>query len=63
MTENQKLIKHVQEFLKIKDERNVNADKKAHHYGKFKFHLGREQELTRNLNEKIEEFEVYRIKK
>lgn len=63
MPEEKKLIKHVQDVLKIKDERNVNADKKTHHYAKFKFYLGREQELTRNLNDKIEEFEAYRIKK
>lgn len=63
MTKETKLLKHIQEVLKIKDERNINSDKKTEHYGKFKFHLGREQELTRNLNDKIEEFEEYRIKK
>ncbi|KKM60139.1 hypothetical protein LCGC14_1544820 [marine sediment metagenome] len=56
-----KLMKHVQDVLKIKDERNVHADKKIEHFQKWKQHLGKEQELTRRLNEKLEEFEEYRI--
>lgn len=62
-TKENKLVKHVQEVLKVKDERNKEKDKKIDHYQKFKHHLGRTQELTRLLNEKIEEFEEYRIKK
>lgn len=58
-----KLMKHIQEVLKIKDERNENTDKKTDAFQKYKFHLGREQELTRKLNESIEGFEKYRIKK
>ena len=63
MTGEKKLMEHVQEVLKIKDERNKHTDKKIDYYSKFKFHLGREQELIRQLNEKIEEFEDFRIKK
>lgn len=63
MTEESKLMKHVQKVLKIKNERNENTDKKIDFYKKFKFYLGREQELTRQLNEKIEEFEKFRVKK
>lgn len=62
MTGEKKLMEHVQEVLKIKDERNKHGDKKADYYQKFKFHLGKEQEFVRQLNEKIEEFEDFRIK-
>ncbi len=55
------LIQHVQVMLNVKDERNEHSDKKAEHYQKFKHHLGREQELTRQLNEEIESFEEFRI--
>lgn len=62
-TKETKLVGHVQEVLRIKDERNEQEDKKIEHFQKFKFHLGRTQALTRQLNEKIEDFEEYRIKK
>ncbi|KKK54811.1 hypothetical protein LCGC14_3080940 [marine sediment metagenome] len=56
-----RLMQHVQEVLRIKDERDVHRVKQIDYFSKFKVHLGKQQELTRQLNEKVDEFEEYRI--
>lgn len=58
-----KLMNHVQEVLKIKDDREHHEKEKMSYYKKYREHLGKVQELTRQLNKKIEDFEEYRIKK
>ena len=55
------LVGHVQEVLKIKDERDEHTDKQIEHYQKYKHHLGRVQELSRQLNDKIGDLEEYRL--
>lgn len=54
-TKADKLEAHFKEILRIRDERESCRDKQVEHYQKFKKFLGRVQELSRNLNEKIEE--------
>lgn len=50
-----KLEEHYKNILKIKDEREMHRDKQLEHYAKFKEHLGKVQELSRQLSDSIEE--------
>ena len=60
MEKGKELLKAVKNVLEIKDKKKGVFAEKASHYQKFKKLLGEEQELTRNLNDAIEELEKYR---
>ena len=54
------LLKVIKEILRLKNMRKDAVKWKSENYQKFKMHLGKEQELTRQLNEQIEELEAFR---
>ena len=54
------LLKIVKEILKIKNMRRDAIKWKADHYQKYKSFLGKEQELTRQINEQLEELEMFK---
>ncbi len=56
------LMKIIQRILKIKEERKETVKSKTEHYQKFRKLLGKEQELSRKLNEELEELEQFRLK-
>ena len=53
------MVKIVKTILSIKNRRKDAEKWKADHYQKYKVFLGKEQELTRQLNEQIEELEQF----
>ena len=53
-------MKIVKEMLRLKNVRRDTIKWKADHYQKFKIFLGKEQELTRQLNEQLEELEMFK---
>ena len=52
-------MKVIKEILRLKNMRKDAIKWKADHYQKFKAFLGKEQELTRQLNEQLEELEQF----
>ena len=53
------MVKVVKEILRLKNMRKDAIKWKSDHYQKFKNFLGKEQELTRQLNEQLEELEQF----